>query len=208
MSWCGSCNRRWSSPERTGPTKKKVYGPQETLFLADVTSTKRVGPSVFCLVFAEAWEPPKSVQLPHQDIAQGIIPSYSDHRVLSRGDIIDENSSLSHLSERMEMALISFIYPLVQVMVRLMVMGGSLPLGESGWPAISGLYAQMHKLPSPSYVAAKHSPSAVSAGSSSCRIVAWSWTPERTAQEWTRQLERIRELQPGSSAYCWSNRWP
>jgi hypothetical protein len=64
--------------------------------------------------------------------------------------------------------------------------------------AVSGLYAETHALPSPSFVAANAAAS-VSARTAGQPQSATNWTPERLALEWERQLGQVREIQPNAA---------
>ncbi|HEX3641583.1 MAG TPA: glutamate mutase L [Ktedonobacteraceae bacterium] len=184
-----------------GPTKEKSVAAPNSLLAVDCGAVfTKV--SLFGLVEGQyrlmaCGEAPTTVQLPHQDIAQGIIQAIQTIEFITGRHFVDENKQLIS-PERTNGDGVDLFISTVSAgdPLRLMVMGGVSPALENlAGQAISGLYAQMHVVPSPSYVAAT-SLSAAPAGSSSVGIAAGSWTPERTAQEWTRQLERIRELQP------------
>ena len=184
-----------------GPTKEKSVAVPNSLLAVDCGAVfTKV--SLFGLVEGQyrlmaCGEAPTTVQLPHQDIAQGIIQAIQTIEFITGRHFIDESKQLIS-PERTNGDGVDLFISTVSAgdPLRLMVMGGVSPALENlASQAISGLYAQMYVVPSPSYVATTSS-SAVPAGSSSAGVVAGSWTPERTAQEWARQLERMRELQP------------
>ncbi len=80
--------------------------------------------------------------------------------------------------------------------IRLVVLGAvDATLDNLAEQAVSGLYAETHSIPSPSYVSATSAaPVPVGVGGASQSM--GGWTQERVAMEWERQLGRIRELQP------------
>jgi len=184
-----------------GPTKEKSVAVPNSLLAVDCGAVfTKV--SLFGLVEGQyrlmaCGEATTTVQLPHRDIAQGIIQAIQTVEFITGRHFIDESKQLIS-PERTNGDGVDLFISTVSAgdPLRLMVMGGVSPALESlAGQAISGLYAQMYVVPSPSYIAATSS-SAVPTGSSSAGIVAGSWTPEHTAQEWARQLERMRELQP------------
>ncbi len=61
--------------------------------------------------------------------------------------------------------------------------------------AVSGLYAETHAIPSPSFVAAS-SATPVSVGAATQTQNNGNWTPEQLALEWERQLSYMREIKP------------
>mgnify|MGYP001204062443 CR=1 FL=1 len=183
-----------------GPTKEKSVTVPNSLLAVDCGAVfTKV--SLFGLVEGQyrlmaCGEAPTTVQLPHQDIVEGIIQAVQKIEFITGRHFIENKQIIS--PERTNGDGVDLLISTVSAgdPLHLMVMGGVTPALENlAEQTISGLYAQMYVVPSPSYVAAT-SPAAVPAGSSSVGGVAGSWTPERTAQEWTRQLGRIRELQP------------
>lgn len=84
--------------------------------------------------------------------------------------------------------------------LRMLVLGAVSPMLEAlATQAVSGLYAEIQVLPTPSYIAATaNAPQAVNAGQTPAGIATSGgpWNQERIALEWERQLGRIRELQP------------
>ncbi len=140
---------------------------------------------------------PTTVQPPHQDITEGVIQAIQAIEFITGRHFIDENKQVISPEQingdgvDLFISTISAGNPL-----RLMVMGGVSPtLEKLAAQAISGLYVQMSVAPSPSYLAATLS-TAVPAGLSPVGGTTGPWTPQRTSQEWTRQLEHIREVQP------------
>jgi len=183
-----------------GPTKEKSVVVPNSLLAVDCGAVfTKV--SLFGLVEGQyrlmaCGEAPTTVQLPHQDITEGIIQTIQTIEFITGRHFIDNKQIIS--PERTNGDGVDLFISTVSAgdPLRLVVMGGVTPALENlAAQTISGLYAQMHVMPSPSYVAAT-SPTTVPAGSRSLGGVAESWTPERTTQEWTRQSGRIRELQP------------
>jgi len=142
-------------------------------------------------------EAPTTVQLPQLDIAEGIIQAIQTIEFITGRHFIDENKQVIS-PERTNGDGVDLFISTVSAgdPLRLVVMGGVSPaLEHLARQAISGLYAYMYVVPSPSYIAATSSATGPS-GSSFVGGVAGSWTPERIAQEWARQLEHMHELRP------------
>lgn len=129
-------------------------------------------------------EAPTTAVAPHKDISKGIIEAIEEiervtgHRLVSRGRILSPQQ-MSGDGVDLFVAAISAGGP-----IRLVVLGAVTPqLAELSAQAVSGLYAETHVLPSPTFSAAQGS-------------IQGPWTPERTQGEWERQLQSMRELQP------------
>jgi len=129
-------------------------------------------------------EAPTTVAAPHKDITKGIIQAVEEieriagHRLVSRGRILTPQQ-MSGDGVDLFVAAISAGGP-----IRLVVLGAATPqLAELASQAVSGLYAETHVMPSPSFSAAQGSGQG-------------PWTPDRTQLEWQRQLHGMRELQP------------
>src|SRR5258707_6413654 len=130
-------------------------------------------------------EAPTTVAAPHKDITQGIIQAIEEieritgHRFLSKKGRILSPQQMTGDGVDLFVAAISAGGP-----IRLVVLGAvSSQLAELAKQSISGLYAETHAFPSPSYSSAHAS------GQS-------PWTQERVRLEWERQLQSMRELQP------------
>jgi hypothetical protein len=128
---------------------------------------------------------------PHGDITKGImqaietIESITGRRFIAQGRIITPEEADGDGVD-IFISTISAGGP-----IRLIVLGAVSPaLEELVAQAVSGLYAEMHPLAAPSYMATSLAASQAQGGN------AGPWTPERIALEWERQLERIREIQP------------
>ncbi len=142
-------------------------------------------------------EAPTTAVPPHGDITKGIIQAIESiefvtgRRFISQGRII--------MPEEVDGNGVDIFITTISAggPIRLLVLGAVSPaLEELVDQAVSGLYAEAHPLAAPSY-AAISLPSA-SRGSTPAPqgTNAGTWTPERIALEWERQLERIREIQP------------
>src|SRR5579884_126313 len=138
-------------------------------------------------------EAPTTARPPHEDITEGIIQAVQVVEFITGRRLIDEKQILSPEQENGDgvdlfISTVSAGDPL-----RLAVMGAVSPALEGlVAQAISGLYAQEQALPAPSYVAAT-TPASVAVGAGPVSGPAAPWTPERTAQEWQRQLARLQE---------------
>ncbi len=129
-------------------------------------------------------EAPTTVVAPHKDITKGIIQAIEEieritgHRFVARGRILAPQQMTGDGTD-LFVAAISAGGP-----IRIVVLGAVTPqLAELSAQAISGLYAEIHVIPSPAFSAARASGQG-------------PWSSERTQLEWERQLQSMRELQP------------
>jgi hypothetical protein len=141
-------------------------------------------------------EAPTTIAPPHEDITKGIIQAVNviefitGRQFVSEGHIISPEQPIGDGVD-VFIATISAGGPM-----RLIVLGAVNAAMEGLVDqAVSGLYAETHALPSPSFVVTS-APNLVSVGAGSTSASRGAWTPERVALEWERQIERIRELQP------------
>ena len=141
-------------------------------------------------------EAPTTILPPQSDITHGIIEAIgiieqvTGRQFLSQGQLVtpeDENGD----------GIDAFITTIsAGGPIQLVVLGAvNSTLEALGEQAVSGLYAETHALPSPSFVAANATvPVAVGSSDQSQRMQ--GWTPERLALEWERQLGHMHEIQP------------
>ena len=129
-------------------------------------------------------EAPTTAAAPHKDITRGIIQAIEEieritgHRLVARGRILSPQQ-MSGDGVDLFVAAISAGGP-----IRLVVLGAVTPqLAELSAQAVSGLYAETHVIPSPTFNSVQRSGQG-------------PWTPERIKLEWERQLQSMRELQP------------
>jgi MutL-like protein len=144
-------------------------------------------------------EAPTTITPPYEDMTRGIIQAINviefitGRQFVSEGRIISPEQPVGDGVD-VFIATISAGGP-----IRLVVLGAvDAAMEELVNQAVSGLYAEIQALPSPSFVATSV-PNLVPAGAGSTpapRGIEGVWTPERVALEWERQIERIRELQP------------
>jgi len=144
-------------------------------------------------------EAPTTTAPPYEDITKGIIQAINiiefitGRHFISEGRIISPEQPLGDGID-VFIATISAGGPM-----RLVVLGAvDAKLEEFAAQAVSGLYAEIYALPSPSFVATStRAPASVGAGNTPAPGgVGGLWTPERVALEWERQIEHVRELQP------------
>jgi hypothetical protein len=128
-------------------------------------------------------EAPTTVAAPHKDITKGIIQAIGEieritgHTFVSKGRVLSPQQPTGNGVD-LFVAAISAGGP-----IRLVVLGGVSPqLAELARQGVSGLYAETHAIPSPTFNAA--------------RAAQGQWTPDRIQMEWERQLQSMRELQP------------
>jgi hypothetical protein len=129
-------------------------------------------------------EAPTTAAAPHKDITRGIVQAIEEieritgHRFVAKGRILSPQQ-MSGDGIDLFVAAISAGGP-----IRLVVLGAVTPqLAELSAQAVSGLYAETHAIPSPSF-------NAVRDGGQG------QWNSERTSLEWERQLQNMRDLQP------------
>ncbi|MGH2510912.1 MAG: glutamate mutase L, partial [Ktedonobacteraceae bacterium] len=120
----------------------------------------------------------------HKDVTKGIIQAIGEieritgHTLVAKGRILSPQQPTGNGVDLFVVA-ISASGP-----IRLVVLGAVSPqLAEMAEQAVSGLYAENHAIPSPSFSAASGNGQQ-------------PWAPERTQLEWERQLQSMRELQP------------
>src|SRR5439155_3388682 len=144
-------------------------------------------------------EAPTTIAPPHEDITRGIIQAINVIEFITGRHFVSEGRIISPEQP---------VGDGVDVFIATISAGGSIRLVVLGavdaameglvGQAVSGLYAETHVLPSPSFVVSSV-PNLVSVGAGSTSVstgAGGAWTPERVALEWERQIERIRELQP------------
>jgi hypothetical protein len=127
---------------------------------------------------------PTTVSAPHKDITKGIIQAIGEiervtgHTFVAKGRILSPQQPTGDGVDLFVTA-ISAGGP-----IRLVVLGAVSPhLAELAAQAVSGLYAETHAIPSPTF-------------NSSKEMSQRQWTPEQIQLEWERQLQNMRELQP------------
>ncbi len=138
-------------------------------------------------------EAPSTIQPPQEDLSDGIIQAINVVEFVTGRQFVADKQIIS--PERPDGDGVDVFVATMSVgdPLRVAVLGAvSRELGDLSSQAISGLYAQVQTVPSPSYVAAM-TPAPVGAGAGSPNS---QWTPERQAAEWERQLGVLRELQP------------
>ncbi len=128
-------------------------------------------------------EAPTTISAPQEDITSGVIQAINVIEYITGRHFVEGHRIISPEQDSGDgvdvfIATVSAGGPL-----RMVVLGSVSPTLEAlSAQAISGLYVETVAIPAPSFVAAS-SPGA-------------AWTPDRTAQEWERQLSLMRELHP------------
>src|SRR5258707_9481383 len=129
-------------------------------------------------------EAPTSLRTPNEDITRVIIQAINRIEYVTGRHFVTDGQMISPERSTGDGVDVFVVTVSVGGPMRLVVLGGvSATLDELATQAVSGLYAETYALPSPSYMAAADSKTTSQS----------SWTPERMAIEWERQLERIRE---------------
>jgi len=180
------------------PTQNQNMASANSLLVADCGSifTKV---SLFGLVEGQyrlmaRGEAPTTVLPPQSDITHGIIEAIgiiehiTGRQFLSQGQLITPEEENGDGVDAF-ITTISAGGP-----IQLVVLGAvNSTLEALAEQAVSGLYAETHAIPSPSFVAANAaSPLSIGAAGQSQNGL----TPERLAMEWERQLGHMREIQP------------
>lgn len=146
-------------------------------------------------------EAPTTIAAPHEDITRGVMQALNTIEFVTGRKLVKDGLILTPEQSNGDgvdafVATISAGGPL-----RLVVLGAvDAKLESLASQAISGLYAEMHVIPAPSFQAAtSRTPLSVGATGTEEKEPAGSWTQERITKEWERQLARMRELQPQGS---------
>ncbi len=141
-------------------------------------------------------EAPTTALPPQSDITQGImqavtiIEQITGRQFFSQGQLITPEEENGDGVDAL-IATISAGGP-----IQLVVLGAvNATLEALAEQAVSGLYAETHAIPSPSFVAAT-STTPVSVGTAGQTQNANGWTQERLALEWERQMRHMREIKP------------
>ncbi len=143
-------------------------------------------------------ETPTTIAAPYEDITKGIIQAINiiefitGRQFVADGRIISPEQPTGNGVD-VFISTISAGGPM-----RLVVLGGvNAAMEQLVTQAVSGLYAEIHTLPAPSFIATSApAPQPVVVGVGDNAEAQGVWTPERAALEWERQLESIRELHP------------
>jgi hypothetical protein len=189
--------------EGRGPTSSSNPISAGSLLVADC-GTVFTKVSLFGLVEGQyrlmaRGEAPTTIAPPYEDITKGIMQAINVIEFITGRHFISEERIISPEQPNGDgidvfIATISSSGP-----IRLVVLGAvDAAMERLAAQAVSGLYAETHSLPSPSHIATSApAPVPVGAGALSSRGGAdGPWTPDRVALEWSRQVARIRELQP------------
>jgi len=176
-----------------GPTQSEHVSAPNSLLIADCGAVfTKV--SLFGLVegqyrlMARA-EAPSTLKPPQEDISEGIIQAINMVEFITGRHFVAGKQILSPEQENGDGVDIFISTISAGEALSVGVMGAvSSELENLSVQAVSGLYAQMQAVPSPSYVAAT-SAAQVPGGTG-------RWTQERVSQEWERQLGHLREAQP------------
>jgi hypothetical protein len=147
-------------------------------------------------------EAPTTLAAPQEDITRGIVQAINEIELVTGRQIIVDGHLLA--PEQPDGNGVDVFVTTISAggPLRLLVLGAANPtLTDLVRQAVSGLYAETHALPSPTFTASMAAgqlaqpgatplPGAVPGGGPV------PWTPERLALEWRRQIDRLRELQP------------
>ena len=173
-----------------GPLQKQSPATPTSLLVADCGAVfTKV--SLFGMVEGQyrlmaRGEAPSTIQAPHDDLSDGIIAAITIIEFVTGRRFVEDKQIISPERSNGDGVDIFVATMSVGDPLRVAVMGAvNQELGDLSSQAMSGLYAQMQTVPSPSYIAATTSAETQN-----------GWTQERLTAEWDHQLEVLRELQP------------
>ncbi|MBX5449055.1 glutamate mutase L [Thermogemmatispora sp.] len=143
-------------------------------------------------------EAPTTLAAPQEDITRGIVQAINEIELVTGRQIIVDGHLL--VPEQLDGNGVDVFVTTISAggPLRLVVLGAASPtLTDLVRQAVSGLYAELHALPSPTFSASMAAGQLSQPGSTPLPGVGPApWTPERLALEWRRQIDRLRELQP------------
>jgi hypothetical protein len=193
----------YTQPNSEGEQGTALHATASSLLVADcgAVSTKV---SLFGLVEGQyrlmaRGEAPTTIAPPQSDITVGVIQAISVIEFITGRHFIEDGRIISPEQSSGDGVDVFIATVSAGGPMRLAVLGAvSTPLEKLVEQAISGLYAEIQSIASPSYVAATtQAPTSVGAGmSGSPSSPGGKWTQEQVMQEWERQAARIRDLQP------------
>ena len=184
-----------------GPTQKHSPTAANSLLVADCGAVfTKV--SLFGLVEGQyrlmaRGEAPTTIGTPQNDLTAGVIQAIRVIEFITGRRFVDDSQIIFPERESGDgvdafIATISAGGPL-----NIAVLGSvNSAFEELASQAISGLYAEMRIVPAPSYVASSIASPVPVGGRPSLSGIGGSWTQERSAMEWERQLGEMRTLQP------------
>ena len=141
-------------------------------------------------------EAPTTLLPPQSDITHGIIEAISIIEQITGRQFLSQGQLVTPEEENGD-GVDAFITTIsAGGPIQLVVLGAvNSTLEALAEQAVSGLYAETHALPSPSFVAA-NTTTPITTGAVGQPQSMTGWTPERLALEWERQLGHMREIQP------------
>ena len=146
-------------------------------------------------------EAPTTTALPHENITAGIIEAIQVIESVTGRHFISDQQIISPETDVGDGVDVFIATVSAGGPIRVIVLGAvNKTLEDLTNQATSGLYAEVHTLSAPSFQAVTAAmnvpvPSGVGVAKQGAPSGV-SWTQERVALEWERQLEHIRELQP------------
>ncbi len=182
------------------PTQNQNMTSANSLLVADC-GTVFTKVSLFGLVEGQyrlmaRGEAPTTALPPQSDIAQGIIEAIGVIEHITGRQFLLQGQLITPEEENGD-GVDAFITTIsAGGPIQLVVLGAvNSTLEALAEQAVSGLYAETHAIPSPSFVAA-NAATPVTVDTAGQSQSASGWTPERLAMEWERQLGHMREIQP------------
>ena len=180
------------------PTQNQNMASANSLLVADCGSVfTKV--SLFGLVEGQyrlmaRGEAPTTILPPQSDITQGIIEAINIIEHITGRQFLSQGQLITPEEENGD-GIDAFITTIsAGGPIQLVVLGAvNSTLEALAEQAVSGLYAEIHAIPSPSFIVAN---AATSLSTGAMGQPQSNWTPERLAREWERQLGHMREIQP------------
>ena len=190
--------REQAQDMQEAPTQNQNMASANSLLVADCGSVfTKV--SLFGLVEGQyrlmaRGEAPTTILPPQSDITQGIIEAINIIEHITGRQFLSQGQLITPEEENGD-GIDAFITTIsAGGPIQLVVLGAvNSTLEALAEQAVSGLYAEIHAIPSPSFIVAN---AATSLSTGTMGQPQSNWTPERLAMEWERQLGHMREIQP------------
>ncbi len=190
--------REQAQDMQEAPTQNQNMASANSLLVADCGSVfTKV--SLFGLVEGQyrlmaRGEAPTTILPPQSDITQGIIEAINIIEHITGRQFLSQGQLITPEEENGD-GIDAFITTIsAGGPIQLVVLGAvNSTLEALAEQAVSGLYAEIHAIPSPSFIVAN---AATPLSTGTMGQPQSNWTPERLAMEWERQLGHMREIQP------------
>jgi hypothetical protein len=186
----------------SGPAQNTAPSPVRSILVADC-GTVFTKVSLFGLVEGQyrlmaRGETPTTIAAPYEDITKGIVQAINSIEFITGRHFVADGRIITPEQPTGDGVDVFISTISAGGPMRLVVLGSvSSTMEQLVTQAVSGLYAEIHALPAPSFVATTSpAPLPVTIGAGTDAEERGAWTPERVALAWERQVEQIRELHP------------